>query len=548
MKILLTGINARYSHINPALYYLKAFSADTGHEIIIKEFNINQDLKKITGDILSDNWDAVCFSVYIWNSLIINEIISIIKKTNPETKIIIGGPEVSNCNLDFTKADFIVKGAGETAFRFLLEKKLQHINKIISIPNPVFDEIIFPSNEFTGMDLIGKYFYYESGRGCPFKCIYCISSSGDIKTEFRSLDLVKEELKFIVRELKPSTVKFVDRTFNCGNGRHREIWNFIKSEFSNSDIVFHFEIHPDLLTDDDFKILKEIPHGLFQFEAGIQSVNEKTLSAIKRKSIWKIAKGNLEKIILPGNIRLHIDLIAGLPKDDFNGIKHSFNEVYNLKPDYLQLGFLKILNSTEISLRTDEFEIEYNRNPPYNVYKTKWLSENEFIHLDKISDLVNILYNNIRFKTTLNLFIKYFKTPFDMFESIANTTFELQHTKKWEYGAELILNYLKIFHPEIISLFTDSLRWDWCMYSGLNNFPVILKSEFTKQARKNIFKYFNSLKNDQLDFSGIKIERDELKTAAFFSPETDAFKKEYLSNNNTAVFLKSGIILKLNRE
>ena len=534
--------------MNPALYYLKAFSSDTDHEIIIKEFNINQDLKKITGDILSDNWDAVCFSVYIWNSLIINEIISDIKRANPEIKIIIGGPEASNINFDSSNADFIVKGAGEAAFRFLLEKNLEHSYKIISIPNPSFDDIIFPRNEYTGMDLTGKYFYYESSRGCPFKCIYCISSSGDIKTEFRSLDLVKDELKFIVRELKPSTVKFVDRTFNCGNGRHRDIWNFIKSEFNNSDIIFHFEIHPDLLTDDDFKILKEIPRGLFQFEAGIQSVNEKTLSAIKRKSIWKTAKDNLEKIIHQGNIRLHIDLIAGLPEEDFRGTKHSFNEVYNLKPDYIQLGFLKILNETEISFRTDEFEIEYNPQLPFDVHKTKWLSENEFIHLNKISDVVNILYNDSRFNTTLELLIEYFDTPFDMFESIANTAAHLQHTKKWEYGAELILNYLKKFHAEMIPFFTDSLRWDWCIYSELNNYPVILKSELTKQTRKNIFKYFNSLKNDELVFSGIKIERECLKSAIFFSPETIDFKEKFLGNNNTAVFLNNGQMLKFNRD
>ncbi len=534
--------------MNPALYYLKAFSADTGHEIIIKEFNINQDLKKITGDILSDNWDAVCFSVYIWNSLIINEIISVIKKTNPEIKIILGGPEASNINFDFSNADFIVKGAGEAAFRFLLEKNLQHRNKIISLPNPSFDDIIFPRNEFTGMDLTGKYFYYESGRGCPFNCIYCISSSENIKTEFRNLDLVIDELKFIVRELKPSTVKFVDRTFNCGNGRHRDIWNFIKSEFYNSGIIFHFEIHPDLLSDDDFKILKEIPRGLFQFEAGIQSVNVKTLSAIKRKSIWETAKRKLEKIIHQGNIRLHIDLIAGLPKEDFSGTKHSFNEVYNLKPDYIQLGFLKILSSTEISFLVNEFEIEYNRNPPFNIYKTKWLAEKELIHLDKISDIVNILYNNTRFKTTLELLIEYFDSPFDMFESIANNAADLQHTKKWEYGAELILNYLKIFHAEMIPFFTDSLRWDWCFYSELNNYPVILKSELTKQTRKNIFKYFNSLKNDELVFSDIKIERDYLKSAVFFSPETTDFKEKFLGNNNTAVFLNNGQILKFNRD
>jgi radical SAM superfamily enzyme YgiQ (UPF0313 family) len=547
MKILLTGINARYSHINPALYYLKAFTADTGHEISIKEFNINQDKTEIAEDILSDNWDAVGFSIYIWNISIALDIISIIKKNKPGIKIIIGGPEVSNSNFDFINADFIVTGAGESGFRFILEKNLQHEDKLISIPNPDFDNILFPFNEYKGMDLGGKYFYYESSRGCPFKCIYCISSSENIKTEFRNLNSVKEELDFIVRELKPSTVKFVDRTFNCSSGRHREIWNYIKTSFKNSGIIFHFEIHPDLLTEDDFDILKDYPAGLIQFEAGIQSVNKNTLSAIKRKSDWETAKRNLEKIISNGNIRLHIDLIAGLPEENFEATKHSFNEIYNLRPDYIQLGFLKILNSTEISLRTDEFEMKFNPDPPYNVYRTKWLSENDFIHLEKIEDLVNILYNNRRFKVSLDLLNEHFKSPFDMFEAIAGAAGELQHTKKWEYGAEIILNYLKLDHPGNIRFFTDALRWDWCNYSGLNNYPAILKSEFSKASRKNIFKYFNSLKNDELIFSGIKIEREDLKTAAFFSSETDEFKKKFLGENDTAVFLKNRMIIRFRK-
>lgn len=545
MKILLTGINARYSHTNPALYYLKAFSDNTGCETTIKEFHINQKITEIIEKISYETWDAVCFSVYIWNSLIVKEIISFLKNKNPEIRIIIGGPEASNRSLDFKDADFIISGAGEAGFKFLLQEKLSHNNRIISIPNPPFDEIIFPYNEYKNSVLNRKYFYYESSRGCPHRCIYCLSSSQSIKTEFRNLNLVRKELDFIVKELKPSTVKFVDRTFNCGNGRHRDIWTFIISEFSSSGIIFHFEIHPDNLTEEDFIILEKTPAGLFQFEAGIQSVNEKTLSAIKRKSSWETAKRNIKKIISFGNIRLHADLIAGLPQENIDDIRHSFNEVYSLQADYVQLGFLKILDSTEMQQRSGEFGIEYNPAPPYNAYKTKWLSQNDFGFLDKISDLVNILYNNSRFKTTLGFLSEFFNTPFDMYEAVAESISGFQHTKKWEYGAEIILNYIKLNRPDRITFFTDSLRWDWCINSSLNNYPALLKSDLTKQNRKKIFKYFNSLKNDDPVFSEFKMERDDLKSAAFFSPETGDFREKILEDKNTALFLKSGAIIKL---
>ena len=414
LKILLTAVNSKYIHSNLAIRYIRSYCKYFDTEI--KEYSINDNINSIISGIIYEDPDVVSFSCYIWNIEIINKICSSIKKINPKIITIFGGPEVSYDSADIMEKnkyiDFIIKGEGEeTSYQLFsyLDGKENDINKIDGIVYKdngsiienndreliqELDKIPFPYRDED--DLNNKIVYYESSRGCPFRCSYCLSST--IKgVRFFSIERVKCDLLWFINRNIP-LVKFVDRTFNCGK-YYRDILKFIIDNKKNTR--FHFEISADLLDGDTIKLLNTAPKGLIQFEAGIQTTNMETLSTVDRHMDFGKLKANLDSIISKKNINVHLDLIAGLPKEDFNSFIKSFNESFTLKPDMLQLGFLKLLKGSNLRESAHKYGIEFNEYPPYEVLKTDSISYSEIDTLKNVEEIVDNFYNSGRFQASL---------------------------------------------------------------------------------------------------------------------------------------------------
>ena len=375
-----------------------------------------------------------------------------------------GGPEVSynigEVLRENNSIDYIMYGEGEEIFRHVinaykegdLENSLKNINGLayrkngnikINSPMPLVDmsKIPFVYNDMK--DFENKIIYYETSRGCPFSCSYCLSSV-DKKLRFRNLELVKKELQFFI-DNKTAQVKFVDRTFNCNHAHSMEIWQFIKDN-DNGVTNFHFEVAADIMTDDEIELISTMRQGLIQLEIGVQSVNDETLTAINRKTVIEKIADVTKRIKKGDNIHQHLDLIAGLPFEDYASFANSFNKVYSMKPDQLQLGFLKVLHGSEMELRTQEFGIVYSDRPPYEVLKTKWLSFNEILRLKMIENVVEIYYNSFQFKNTMSCLEGEFDSPFSMFESLGAYYNEKgiqgeKHSRVTRY--EILLEFIK---------------------------------------------------------------------------------------------------------
>jgi radical SAM superfamily enzyme YgiQ (UPF0313 family) len=479
-KILLTAINARYTHSCLALYCLKSYAAGLDFEIIIREFTINQEIEVILSDIASEQADVIAISVYIWNVELIKKIMPVLKQRCPGCMILLGGPEVSynpeSWLESFPNIDFIVAGQGETGFRHVLENDFAGMEKIIRIPNPPFAGMPNPYTDEDLLSMRNRYMYYESSRGCPFQCTYCLSSRTDQKLEMKRVDTVKEELTLILGH-RPKLLKFVDRTFNVRSDHHREIWNFLLDNYSSGSTIFHFEIHPSHLDDADFAILSRCPKGLFQFEIGVQSTNMETLNAVRRTFDWKKNKAVIERLIGLGAIRIHLDLIAGLPYDDMASIRRSFNELYALRPGHLQLGFLKILPGTDMMEHTAEYGITYMDRAPYQVIENRWLDKNNIQLLEKIAYLTDRLGNTHRFEVSLAEFERQFNSPFDMFRAFAEMPegCSLTLTRSWESGASFLVHVIRSRFSEKHDFLLDALRRDWRAVSGKRPYPEIVR-------------------------------------------------------------------------
>lgn len=542
-RLLLIGINARYTHTNLAVRYLRNNSLDLPYEIIIKEFSINQNLLEILAEIEEVHPFAIAISVYIWNTELITIILPELKKILPSIKIILGGPEVSynpeNWLEKFPEIDFIIINSGETGFRYLLENNLSVSQKIIHKPNPHFSAIKFPYLESDFKNLVHKYIYYESSRGCPFKCSYCLSSRKEQKLEFRDMEDVKKELDFLIFQ-NIKIVKFVDRTFNALPEFSRIIWIYLIEK--NPRIKFHFEIHPGLLTNKDFEILEKCPKDLFQFEIGIQSVNPLTLKEINRYTDWEETKQKIIRLIKLQNIHIHVDLIAGLPYEDFSSIIFSFNEIFVLKADHFQFGFLKILHGTLIEQKTKEYGMKFLNSAPYEILQTKWLSFSEMKKLKKIEKWLNIFYNSQKFTKSLNKLIELHESSFDFFykfDEFTKNENEDNPIKNWIKNAVLLKNYIKKYFKEHKEYLFDCLRWDWCKIAKSHFYPEFLRTENTRLAKETGFKYIKGFsEKGVINFNNQKFRSEELKKAIFFIPDSQDFRKKVLENEEIAVFFK----------
>lgn len=462
MKILLAACNAKYIHSNLAVYDLRAYASAYQEHILLREYTINQTKDEILKDIYLTGADVVCFSCYIWNISFVKDLLCDLHKILPETKFWAGGPEVSFDAEAFLRKTpqmtGVMTGEGEKTFLELVHYYVDGEESLAEIPGIVYrdGEEIYNNGwrELTDLseipfvyeqlkDFENKIIYYESSRGCPFSCSYCLSSI-DKKLRFRDLELVRRELQFFLDHRVPQ-VKFVDRTFNCRHEHAMEIWRYIL-EHDNGVTNFHFEISADLLRDEEIQLMSKMRPGLIQLEIGVQSTNTDTIHAIHRHMDLVKLERSVAKIHSFGNIHQHLDLIAGLPYEDYNTFHRSFNDVYEMKPDQLQLGFLKVLKGSLMEQEAQKYGILHKEKEPYEVLSTNWLSYREILKLKRVESMVEVYYNSGQFQNTLEYLVPQFEDAFIFYEKLGafyeeKGYSEISHSRMRRY--EILLEFLK---------------------------------------------------------------------------------------------------------
>lgn len=435
MKILLTAINAKYIHSNLAIYSLRACAGEYKSQIELAEFTINNQKDYILEEIYKRKPDILCFSVYIWNLDYVESVAREFKKICPDTPVWVGGPEVSYEVEDFLTShpeiDGVMIGEGEETFRevcsyYAGNRELDSIQGIayrdnngirVTESRAIMDMSRIPFCYDTMEDFSNRIIYYESSRGCPFSCSYCLSSV-DKSLRFRDTELVKKELLFFINQKVPQ-IKFVDRTFNCNHVHAMEIWRFIK-EHDNGVTNFHFEISADLINEEELKLISDMRPGLIQLEIGVQSTNEVTIKEIHRTMKLERLKEVVRAIQSGANVHEHLDLIAGLPYEDYDSFARSFDEIYELKPNQLQLGFLKVLKGSFMYEHAKEYGIIYHDRPPYEVLSTKWISFDDVLRIKKVEEMLEVYYNSGQFEITMKLMDVLYDSAFDFFQRLGD--------------------------------------------------------------------------------------------------------------------------------
>ena len=502
-KIVLAGINSQYVHLNLAVRYLKKYvEANSDLKIEIYETNINNQVFNIIKDIYELNPDKIIFSTYIWNKEYIVEIVKELKKVLPNVEIILGGPEVSykweKFMANMPEVDALLLGEGENVLLNFLTKEEDKVLGVISRKN---DEIVFNGIEpiIENLDIVPfpyedweledktKIFYYESSRGCPFSCSYCLSSI-DKTVRYYSLDRVKKDLKrFLDSPIK--LLKFVDRTFNLRKERYMEIWKFLLENYREG-ITFHFEINANIFDDETLDFLEKVPKGYFQFEIGVQSINPETMVAIKRNNILDKLAHNVRRI--SRNIHLHLDLIAGLPYETYDIFKNSFNYVYNLKPEMIQLGFLKLLKGTQMYDEVEKYQYKYYSRPPYEVFSNEFISFGELVKLKNLEKMLDYYYNSEKFRYTCDFVINNnFDTPFAFFEKIADY-YDKKGYLKISHKEIALFNILYDFYMENnlkdLDIFVEFLKYDYLALGKPGSYPEWLKSNKGSELHNQLIK------------------------------------------------------------
>ena len=497
MKILLAACNAKYIHSNLAVYDLQAYASDYADHIVLKEYTINQQKDDIMRDIYLEHPDVVCVSCYIWNLSFVKELMADLIKILPGADFWAGGPEVSYDAEKFLteNSEFkgVMVGEGEETFKelagYYVEKNPQNLKDMTGICYRDGDQIIhngwrqimdLSSIPFIYKDLSefkNRIIYYESSRGCPFSCSYCLSSI-DKKLRFRDTETVKKELQFFIDNKVPQ-VKFVDRTFNCKHDHAMAIWKYI-NEHDNGVTNFHFEISADLLREEDLQEMSTMRPGLIQLEIGVQSTNPDTIKAIHRTMDFEKLKGIVDRIHSFGNIHQHLDLIAGLPYEDYDSFRNSFNDVYALKPQQLQLGFLKVLKGSHMMEMCREYGIVYKTQEPYEVLSTKWLDYDHVLKLKTVENMVEVYYNSGQFQNTLEYLEKFFPDAFSIYERLGSFFMEkgygdVSHTRMRRY--EILLEFLEDV-PEIsMDQVKDQMVYDLYLRENLKSRPGFARDQ-----------------------------------------------------------------------
>lgn len=498
MKVLLVGINAKYIHSNPAIYSLLAYAKKQGlgEYIELAEYTINQQREQILMDIYEKQPDVVAFSCYIWNIDMVLHLIEEVYQVLPKVDIWLGGPEVSFHPDQLLKKYSYVKGImigeGEETFSELVSNYVKLDKAYLN--QDVFSKIagLYLDTGYTSerccmnlddipffyedlADFENRIVYYESSRGCPFRCSYCLSSI-DKQLRFRSLNLVKQELLFFLENKVPQ-VKFIDRTFNAKHEHCMEIWSFIK-EHDNGITNFHFEISADLLKKDELEILSSMRDGLVQLEIGVQTTNPQTIQAINRTMNLDKLQSSVEKINATQNIHQHLDLIAGLPYEDYESFHKSFNDVYHMRPEQLQLGFLKVLKGSAMEEKSEEYGIVYHHDAPYEVLYTNWLSYADVIRLKGIEEMVELFYNSGQFVYTIAYLEYVIGDAFMMYERLARFYKEkglLTASSKRISHYENLLEFVQNEYDELAVLFKELLIFDCYLRENMKTYPEFAK-------------------------------------------------------------------------
>ena len=510
MKILLAACNAKYIHSNLAVYNLKSCSGEYSSRVVVKEYTINQLRDDILKDIYLEQPDVICFSCYIWNISFVRELVPDLKKILPQVEFWAGGPEVSYDAVEFLKKNpaflGVMVGEGEETFHelagYYIERKPETLSEIrgVAFRDENKDRNIVHTGWRELMDLSkvpfaysnltefkNRIIYYESSRGCPFSCSYCLSSI-DKKLRFRDIELVKKELQFFIDNKVPQ-VKFVDRTFNCKHDHAMGIWRYI-TEHDNGITNFHFEISADLLRAEELALMKTMRPGLIQLEIGVQSTNPQTIKAIRRTMDFEKLKRIVEQIHSFGNIHQHLDLIAGLPYEGYDSFHKSFCDVYALHPEQFQLGFLKVLKGSHMMEMTGEYQILYKDREPYEVLSTAWLTYGEILRLKMVESMVEVYYNSGQFKNTLVFLEKYFDDPFRMYEALGRFYekkgySEISHSRMRRY--EILMEFAgeqKEIPPEALS---DVMLLDLYLRENLKSRPSFASDQ--KPYERQIWDY-----------------------------------------------------------
>lgn len=505
-KNMLVGINSKYVHTNLAVRYLKNFvETHSDEKIEIYESNINNNLMKIVRDIAEKEPEKLFFSTYIWNKEIVFKITKELRKVLKDTEIILGGPEVSynpveimNENLEI---DGIIIGEGEKILLNYLTKEIGEVKGIYYRENKEIkfnglesliedlDIIPFPYTEKELAD-VHKIVYYESSRGCPFSCSYCMSSI-DKTVRYFSVERTKKDLKRFI-DAGTRLVKFVDRTFNLRKERYLEIWKFLLDNY-REDITFHFEINANIFDDEVLEFLKQVPRKFFQFEIGVQTINPKSMENIKRKNILDKLSHNVK--LINKNIHLHLDLIAGLPYEDYESFGKSFDYVYDTGCEMIQLGFLKILKGTEMVSNVDKFNYKYLDFPPYEVLSNDFITYKEICRLKDIEEVVDLYYNSNKFKNSMKYVIdNFYSSPFKFFEEIGDY---YKSKGYFDIGNKetAIFNYFMEFYKmknfENIKIFAEYLKFDYLSLGKPGFYPEWIESSKDKEKYKNAVEKMN---------------------------------------------------------
>lgn len=528
-RVLLVGINAKFIHTNLAIRMLKANAGEYEPLVEICEYTINHRREEILAHLYEKKPEVVGFSCYLWNIEYVLAVAEDLKKILPDLRIIVGGPEVSYHPAEVLEQypfiDLIMIGEGERTFREYLawsaaeytgdEAELElhkidglayrkpNINRgkkrgddcenggesasgiVVTRPRQgmPMDELVFPYRDLAGLE--NRILYYESIRGCPFACSYCLSSI-EKTVRIKSPEKTKRELDFFLEHKVPQ-VKFVDRTFNCNHNYAYEIWRYI-GEHDNGITNFHFEIGGDLLREEDFELFKGFRPGLVQFEIGVQSTNEKTIKAIRRTMDLEKLRYNIARVHSGRNIHQHLDLIAGLPFEDYESFRKSFHDVYAMKPDQLQLGFLKVLTGSYMNEVKEEYEVRFSSYPPYEVFFTKWLSFEDVLKLKQVEEMVEVYYNSFQFQASMAYLVPFFNTPFDMYEALGqyyqkNQLFDVKHSRIRRY--EILYDFCKerLGHNGCMDEIREVLTYDLYSRDYVKNPPafVLPRSETLKK-------------------------------------------------------------------
>ncbi|HHX13016.1 MAG TPA: B12-binding domain-containing radical SAM protein [Clostridiales bacterium] len=519
MKILLVAVNAKYIHSNLAIYYLKEYAKTYEEHIELAEYTINHRTEDILKGIYKTQADVVAFSCYIWNIEIITEVVVELKKVMPKVKIWFGGPEVSynakECLQAIDELDGITIGEGEQTFLELMEcfvDSKMDLSQIKGIAYKSADDIVLTEDrEAMSLDAVpfpyddmesfrNKIIYYESSRGCPFSCSYCLSSL-DRRVRLRSTELVKKELQIFL-DYEIAQVKFVDRTFNCKKNHAMEIWTYIK-EHDNGITNFHFEISADMLDEGEIEFLNTLRPGQVQLEIGVQSTNPQTIEAIHRKMDLKKLAHNVEKIRKGHNIHQHLDLIVGLPYEDYDSFINSFNDVYSLKADQLQLGFLKVLKGSYMETDSSNHGIVYQDRAPYEVLQTDLLSYDEILKLKGLCDMVEAYYNSGQFTYSMEFLNHYCKTPGDLYLSLSeyyevNGLDQIGHSRIRRY--EILLDFFKVNvlkeNKDLLDVFEEILTLDMFLREKMKSRPIFAHEGVEYHRMREVLDRYNINRRD----------------------------------------------------